>query len=153
MKVFTQFFSAFILLCSFSTMAFTPTASQIEQFKKLPKAQQEALAKQYGVDISTITGANQSNDADSNEQQSTIGERPEKEQEDLTDEDGDVFGRLNRNMYGFRDAANAWFEDWFTITKQALRIRHYFVMQNEAHAEPLMATTFTFSDANEIWTT
>ena len=68
-------------------MAFTPTASQIEQFKKLPKAQQEALAKQYGVDISTITGANQSNDADSNEQQSTIGERPEKEQEDLTDEE------------------------------------------------------------------
>jgi protein involved in polysaccharide export with SLBB domain len=86
-KVFTQFFSAFILLCSFSTMAFTPTASQIEQFKKLPKAQQEALAKQYGVDISTITGANQSNDENSNEQQSTIGERPEKEQEDLTDEE------------------------------------------------------------------
>merc|ERR1711994_43709 len=24
--------------------------------------------------------------------------------EDLTDEDGDVIGRLNRNMYGFRDA-------------------------------------------------
>ena len=68
-------------------MAFTPTASQIEQFKKLPKAQQEALAKQYGVDISTITGANQSNDENSNEQQSTIGERPEKEQEDLTDEE------------------------------------------------------------------
>ncbi|WP_286741999.1 SLBB domain-containing protein [Pseudoalteromonas sp. UBA2102] len=87
MKVFTQFFSAFILLCSFSAMAFTPTASQIEQFKKLPKAQQEALAKQYGVDISTITGANQSNGENSNEQQSTIGERPEKEQEDLTDEE------------------------------------------------------------------
>ncbi|WP_055018669.1 MULTISPECIES: SLBB domain-containing protein [unclassified Pseudoalteromonas] len=87
MKVFIQFFSAFILLCSFSTMAFTPTASQIEQFKKLPKAQQEALAKQYGVDISTITGANQSNDENSNEQKSTIGEREEKEQEDLTDEE------------------------------------------------------------------
>ena len=68
-------------------MAFTPTASQIEQFKKLPIAQQEALAKQYGVDISTITGANQSNGENSNEQQSTIGERPEKEQEDLTDEE------------------------------------------------------------------
>ncbi|KPW01806.1 Polysialic acid transport protein KpsD precursor [Pseudoalteromonas sp. P1-11] len=68
-------------------MAFTPTASQIEQFKKLPRAQQEALAKQYGVDISTITGANQSNDENSNEQQSTIGERAEKEQEDLTDEE------------------------------------------------------------------
>lgn len=68
-------------------MAFTPTASQIEQFKKLPKAQQEALAKQYGVDIATITGANQSNDENSNEPQSTIGEREEKEQENLTDEE------------------------------------------------------------------
>ncbi|TMP05571.1 polysaccharide biosynthesis protein [Pseudoalteromonas sp. S3178] len=87
MKVFTQFISAFILLCSFSTLAFTPTASQIEQFKKLPKAQQEALAKQYGVDISTITGANQSNEENDKEQKSTIGERPEKEEEDLTDEE------------------------------------------------------------------
>ncbi|MDC9565570.1 SLBB domain-containing protein [Pseudoalteromonas sp. GABNS16E] len=67
-------------------MAFTPSASQIEQFKKLPKAQQEALAKQYGVDISTITGANQSSNENTNEQQPTIGEREkqEQEQEDLT---------------------------------------------------------------------
>ena len=65
-------------------MAFTPSASQIEQFKKLPKAQQEALAKQYGVDISTITGANQSSNENTNEQQPTIGEREKQEQEDLT---------------------------------------------------------------------
>ena len=32
--------------------------------------------------------------------------------EDLTNEDGDVVGRLNGNMYGFRDAANGWFGDW-----------------------------------------
>ena len=70
-------------------MAFTPSASQIEQFKKLPKAQQEALAKQYGVDISTITGANQSSNENTNEQQPTIGEREkqEQEQEDLTYEE------------------------------------------------------------------
>ena len=29
--------------------------------------------------------------------------------EDLNPEDGDVVGRLNRNMYDFRDAANGWF--------------------------------------------
>lgn len=86
-KVFTQFISAFILLCSFSTLAFTPTASQIEQFKKLPKAQQEALAKQYGVDISTITGTNQSNNQNNTEQQNSIGERAEPEKEQLTDEE------------------------------------------------------------------
>jgi len=86
-KVFTQFISAFILLCSFSTLAFTPTASQIEQFKKLPKAQQEALAKQYGVDISTITGISQSNNQNNTGQQNSIGERAEPEKEKLTDEE------------------------------------------------------------------
>nr|WP_206009645.1 SLBB domain-containing protein [Pseudoalteromonas sp. Z1A6] len=68
-------------------MAFTPTASQIEQFKKLPKAQQEALAKQYGVDVSTITGTNQSNNQNNTEQQNSIGERAEPEKEKLTDEE------------------------------------------------------------------
>ena len=33
------------------------SAEQIAQFKKLPKAQQEALAKQYGVDLSTLDAA------------------------------------------------------------------------------------------------
>jgi hypothetical protein len=32
--------------------------------------------------------------------------------EDLSPEDGDVVGRLNRNMYGFRDASSGWQEDW-----------------------------------------
>lgn len=81
-KVLTYFFSAFLLLCSLSTLAFTPTASQIEQFKKLPKAQQEALAKQYGVDVSTITGTNQSNDQNNTQQQGSIGERTESENEE-----------------------------------------------------------------------
>jgi len=86
-KVFIQFISAFILLCSFSTLAFTPTASQIEQFKKLPKAQQEALAKQYGVDVSMITGTNQSSNQNNTEQKSTVGERAKPEKEQLTDEE------------------------------------------------------------------
>jgi len=85
-KVFTQFFSAFVLLCSFSVLALTPTASQLEQFKKLPKAQQEALAKQYGVDLSTITGTNQSSEQVKTEQ-STIGQRSESEPEQLTGEE------------------------------------------------------------------
>ena len=33
------------------------SSEQIAQFKKLPKAQQEALAKQYGVDLSTLDAA------------------------------------------------------------------------------------------------
>ncbi|MGO2355559.1 MAG: SLBB domain-containing protein [Marinomonas foliarum] len=38
-----------------SVFAFTPTAAQISQFQNLPKAQQEALARQYGVDIGSFT--------------------------------------------------------------------------------------------------
>ncbi len=66
-------------------MAFTPTAAQIEQFKKLPKAQQEALARQYGVDLSTITGKKVS--TEQVEQESTIQPRLEQEKEQLTDEE------------------------------------------------------------------
>ena len=33
------------------------SAEQLAQFKKLPKAQQEALAKQYGVDLGSINAA------------------------------------------------------------------------------------------------
>ncbi|TMS81973.1 SLBB domain-containing protein [Pseudoalteromonas sp. S554] len=86
MKVFTQLLSAFVLLFSINAMAFTPTASQLEQFKKLPKSQQEALAKQYGVDISTITGSNQSSNQTPTSQP-TIGEREEPQQAELSDDE------------------------------------------------------------------
>ncbi len=67
-------------------MAFTPTASQLEQFKKLPKSQQEALARQYGVDLSSITGSNQpSNQTQTS--QPTIGEREEPQQAELSDDE------------------------------------------------------------------
>lgn len=42
------------LFMAASVMAQQPSAAQIEQFKALPKAQQEALAKQYGIDISQL---------------------------------------------------------------------------------------------------
>ncbi len=52
-----------VALASFvfnNAAAFTPSPAQIAQFKKLPKAQQQALAKQYGVDISALTGSSAS---------------------------------------------------------------------------------------------
>ncbi|TGE79876.1 polysaccharide biosynthesis protein [Pseudoalteromonas sp. KS88] len=72
------FFSAF-------TWAFTPSAAQLEQFKKLPKAQQEALAKQYGVDLSSITG--KGNSQNTAPEQPTIQPRLQVEEEVLTDEE------------------------------------------------------------------
>ncbi|MDP5131521.1 MAG: SLBB domain-containing protein, partial [Paraglaciecola sp.] len=49
------------LILSLSVQAQQPSAAQIEQFKQLPRAQQEALAKQYGVDISQLTGNSSAN--------------------------------------------------------------------------------------------
>ena len=83
--LFKRLFITFLLLTSASVLAFTPTAAQIEQFKKLPRAQQEALARQYGVDLSTITGKKSS--TEQIEQESTIQPRLEQEKEQLTDEE------------------------------------------------------------------
>ncbi|MDB2409804.1 SLBB domain-containing protein [Pseudomonadales bacterium] len=43
------------LLTSSMSLAQTPTAAQIEQFKSLPAAQQQALARQYGVDLDALS--------------------------------------------------------------------------------------------------
>ncbi|MER2493234.1 SLBB domain-containing protein [Catenovulum sediminis] len=42
------------ILFSHQAQAVAPSQEQIAQFKQLPKAQQEALAKQYGIDLSEI---------------------------------------------------------------------------------------------------
>lgn len=49
---------AFTMTLTGSLFAFTPTAAQINQFQSLPKAQQEALARQYGVDIGAFSTQN-----------------------------------------------------------------------------------------------
>ncbi len=46
-----------LLAVPLSVSAQSPTSTQIEQFKSLPKAQQEALARQYGVDLDSINGS------------------------------------------------------------------------------------------------
>lgn len=51
----TTVFASITLLISFFTCAAMPSEAQIEQFKQLPKAQQNALAKQYGVDLGALT--------------------------------------------------------------------------------------------------
>jgi protein involved in polysaccharide export with SLBB domain len=51
---FKRVFAMIVVLFSCTALAFTPTAEQIEQFKKLPKAEQEALAKQYGINVSSL---------------------------------------------------------------------------------------------------
>ncbi|WP_227986294.1 SLBB domain-containing protein [Salinivibrio sp. VYel1] len=43
--------------------AATPTASQLQQLKQLPRAQQEQLARQYGVDLDSLSTNNSDKDA------------------------------------------------------------------------------------------
>lgn len=48
-----------IFFFSTSVLGQTPTAQQIEQFKRLPRAQQEQLARQLGYDLSALSGFQQ----------------------------------------------------------------------------------------------
>ena len=63
------------LVATFSNarISTTPSPAQIEQFKKLPKAQQQALAKQFGIDLSALESVSTS--GDSNEKQDAIPEQ------------------------------------------------------------------------------
>ncbi|MGI2104703.1 SLBB domain-containing protein [Shewanella frigidimarina] len=48
--------SAFIILTT-QVQAITPTPQMIEQFKQLPKSEQERVARQYGIDPSMLSGS------------------------------------------------------------------------------------------------
>lgn len=86
-NVIKHLLSAFVLICSFSTLAFAPTAAQLEQFQKLPKSQQQALAKQYGVDISSLGGAGNANGKNNEQDKPTVGERNTADEQAFTDEE------------------------------------------------------------------
>jgi len=86
-NVIKHLLSAFVLICSFSTLAFAPTAAQLEQFQKLPKSQQQALAKQYGVDISSLEGAGNATGKNNEQDKPTVGERNTADEQAFTDEE------------------------------------------------------------------
>ena len=74
--------------------------------------------------------------------------------EDRVPGDGDVVGRLNRNMYGFRDAANGWSEDWQATLggvgfKVGVANPALFHRASEQHT----ATIFTCWGDVQRWTT
>ncbi|WP_233998344.1 SLBB domain-containing protein [Pseudoalteromonas sp. T1lg48] len=73
----------FILFYATIAQAVNPSPAQIEQFKKLPRAQQEALARQYGVDLETIMGNSSKTNTNDQEVESTIGERKVLAEEEL----------------------------------------------------------------------
>ena len=52
-----------VALITNTVSAQTPSAAQIEQFKRLPPAQQRALAKSFGVDIEQLEALTKSSDS------------------------------------------------------------------------------------------
>ncbi len=48
---------AMLSFCSAQALAVTPTPAMMEQFKQLPRAEQEKLAKQYGIDLNQLNSA------------------------------------------------------------------------------------------------
>ncbi len=71
---FKRVFVLILMLFSSVSLAFTPTQAQIEQFKKLPRAQQEALAKQYGINLSSLGNVSQQTQTSTQEKPS-VSER------------------------------------------------------------------------------
>ncbi|KAF7788313.1 hypothetical protein PRUB_a2940 [Pseudoalteromonas rubra] len=82
---FKRIFAATLLVFSAVSIAFTPTAQQIEQFKKLPKSQQQALAQQYGFDLSSISNSQPQIDNTFNSAQSVFPREEMNEEDESTD--------------------------------------------------------------------
>lgn len=61
MRYLKLFLCLLVVSLTQPSMAMTPTPQQIEQFKKLPKSQQKALAKQYGIDINSANSGQSDN--------------------------------------------------------------------------------------------
>mgnify|MGYP003131723978 CR=1 FL=1 len=57
MKLTKQLLMFVALIVPVTAAGQSISQSQIEQFKNMPRAQQEALASQYGVDLDTVTGS------------------------------------------------------------------------------------------------
>ncbi|MCZ4285713.1 SLBB domain-containing protein [Marinobacter salarius] len=57
MNLTKRFLLSLALALPVTTTAQSISQSQIEQFKSMPRAQQEALARQYGVDLDSIAGS------------------------------------------------------------------------------------------------
>ncbi|WP_348983617.1 SLBB domain-containing protein [Pseudoalteromonas sp. 2CM37A] len=84
-----KFFSAMLLfnaLLSFSVLGaeqtVQPTEQQLEQFKKLPKSQQNALAKKYGIDLSTLKQSSDTNTKNNASIPSVLPRNSENETDD-----------------------------------------------------------------------
>ena len=79
MKFLSLIFSTLVLIGTISsTYAASPTPQQLEQFKKLPKSQQQAFAKQYGIDLNELNKKSSNNTSESENNTQTVFPRVEE---------------------------------------------------------------------------
>ncbi|WP_446727608.1 SLBB domain-containing protein [Pseudoalteromonas sp. S16_S37] len=103
LTVFFVLFSLFVFNVV-SVQAASPSPKQMEQFKKLPKAQQEALAKKYGFDMKNLgkEGKNdKENGAENDDFPTTIEERAKKQLEEEEFEDRYKPKKLELKPFGY----------------------------------------------------
>ena len=111
-------FLCLLVVALFATHAHAQTQltqAQLERFSKLPKAQQEALARQYGVDLSELSEQQGSR---VNTEQKQADEIEEQEQQvkaevDLTKrtEDNDLIEEIEPFGYSLFDGATSGFSN------------------------------------------
>jgi len=93
------------LLASLHVSAQSITPAQIQQFKSLPKAQQEALARQYGVDLDQIQGSSGSSESKPSQPVSVVepleNGKSESEDDNEQTKEEQAFAKKNNGLKPF----------------------------------------------------
>ncbi|SOB74536.1 protein involved in polysaccharide export, contains SLBB domain of the beta-grasp fold [Marinobacter sp. LV10R510-11A] len=96
-----------LLAVPLSVSAQSPTSAQIDQFKSLPKAQQEALARQYGVDLNQVQGSSGNSEPKANRAISVVeplengNTENQNEDENKPTEEEQAFAKKNNGLQPF----------------------------------------------------
>lgn len=93
------------ILLPIAVQAQSITPAQIQQFKSLPQAQQEALARQYGVDLNQIQGSAGSSGSRPSQPVSVVqpleNDKPESEDEKKQAREEQAFAEKNNGLKPF----------------------------------------------------
>tara|TARA_R110000787_G_scaffold19087_1_gene57674 strand:+ start:634 stop:3348 length:2715 start_codon:yes stop_codon:yes gene_type:complete len=76
---FTRLLTYFLITLSFSSFSAQISPQQIEQFKSLPKSQQQALAQSMGIDLNAVMGQISSQSEEKKLSTTELSPRPEAE--------------------------------------------------------------------------
>lgn len=107
---FVKYFACFLFFAwPLSTLAQTITPAMMDQFRQLPKAQQEQLAKQYGINLNDLglDSTQQSDTSAIDTEQVNRSQRRKQQQETKKPEDDGKAKRFGLNMFDEASSAFA----------------------------------------------